>query len=199
MKHGMRIAAWTTAGVVGAGAVVGVAQAATSGNGSGSGAPSLSAVQAALTGDASGTAGTPSTGRAALRQKALRQLTRKLAAGAVHGQVTVDTKNGVQTIDFQRGTVSGATSTAFTVTDSTGTTENWAVTSTTKVRAHKGDTAASAQITDGETVVVIGLDDGGAQSARLVMVLPPKPAAAPSGGATTPSAGPTTPSAALQG
>jgi len=152
---------WTAAAVAVAGVTTaGIANAATS-NSAAAGSAGASSVS---------TSGAPK----AVRAKALLQIERKLAHNVTHGEIQVDTKKGLQTIEFQRGTVSGASSGGFTVTDKGGTVENWVDGPKLKVRQHagKGSKPSSGQIVNGENVVVVGVNDGGTLSARLVVVLP---------------------------
>jgi hypothetical protein len=166
-----RLVAWTAAGVLGAGVLVGVADAATS-NGASAGDSSLTA--------ASSTSGQSPAGKANSPQS-LARIEQKLAAGSVHGEIVLDTKKGLQTLDFQRGTVSGASagsSGTFTVTDASGTAQTWTLSSSTKVRERKAKqdagAASSAQLVDGETVVVIGLKADATLTARAVVIVPAK-------------------------
>jgi hypothetical protein len=112
---------------------------------------------------------------------AVKQILQQVRAGATHGEVTVDTKKGAQTIDFERGTVSEATPTGFKVTESGGATGSWVVGAKTKVRergqgkkaaAGGASSASSATVSDGENVVVVGLKSDGTPTARVVVVLP---------------------------
>lgn len=159
MKHlksrGWR-AAWVAAGIAVTGvAAAGVANAATT------------------TGTATPTPSANAQHSKALRAKELSKIERQVAAKATHGEIVLDTKKGLQTVDFQRGVISDASTSGFTVTDKGGTTESWTASSATKVRARsgKGAKASSGQIVNGETAVVIGLKDGDTLTARLVVVL----------------------------
>lgn len=154
-----KLIGWTAAGLAGVGIFAGVANAADN-----SGTPSLSTSQAM-----SPDAGNPQTPQ--VSQKLIARIERRLVAGAARGEVVLDTKKGVQTVDFQRGTTSGASSSAVTVTDKTGTAQNWTVTSSTKIR-ERG--TSSPQLTDGENVVVVGLKSDGTLNARLILVVPAK-------------------------
>jgi hypothetical protein len=149
---------WTAVGV----AIVGVTSAGIA-NAATSNAPTAG-------GSTASASGTPK----AVRAKALLHIERKLAHNVTHGEIQVDTKKGLQTIDFQRGTVSDASSGGFTVTDKGGTVENWVDGPKLKVRqrAGKGSKASSGQIVNGENVVVIGVNGGGNLTALVVVVLP---------------------------
>lgn len=167
MRHRARtrnwLIGWTAAGVAVAGiATAGIADAATSNGGTSNGSSSSGASS-----DSSGSA-------KAVRAKALLQFERKLAHNVTHGEITLDTKKGLQTIDFQRGSVSNAATGGFTVTDKGGTVENWVAGANLKVRQRSGGGSkpSSGQITNGENVVVVGVNDSGTLTARLVVVLP---------------------------
>jgi hypothetical protein len=193
MKHltrgRTRLLAWTAAGLAGTGLIAGVASAATSGGGaSPSGFAALTADSAPLDPSAAGTGAQGSKGN---RAKALLQIERKLAAGSVRGEVVLNTKKGMQTVDFQRGNVSDASATGFTLTDASGTAQSWAISSTTKVRDRKAagtGNASSATLTNGENVVVIGLKADGTLTARLVMVVPARAGAGAGTAGTAPQA-----------
>ena len=195
MKLHHRRLALVAVGIAGTGVLVtGVASAATSTPAS-DGVAGISA--ASLTSDG-GSSGTDSA-RGKLAE-ALKEIRADLKAGQVSGAVTVDTKKGPQTIEFQRGTVSASTTSNFTVTDTSGSAQTWTVGPKMKVRdraqrkaaGSSGASATSATVTNGENVVVVGLKTDTAETARLVVVVPAKAAHAPkagkpSGGATTPT------------
>jgi len=157
MKRGKWIG-WTAAAVAGMGLFAGVANAAESGT---------STPTVATTNTAADTMATSASQATGMSGKAVRKLERKLAAGAVRGEIVLNTKKGVETVDFQRGSVSDASSSGFTVTDKSGTAESWTMSSSTKVR-ERGTT--SAQVMNGENVLVIGLKTDGTMTARLVVV-----------------------------
>lgn len=171
-----RVVTWTAAGLAGAGALVGVANAATS-----NGSPSNSTANGSLTALSLDAPASPAASAGPRKGNGkLAQIEQKLAAGAVHGEVVLDTKKGMETVEFQRGTVSNATGGSagtFTVTDASGTADTWTLSSTTKVRERKArQPDGSAQISDGEDVVVIGLKTDGDLTARAVVVMPAKAA-----------------------
>ena len=174
MKHLKKsrgwLAGWAAAGIAVTGiTAAGVANAATS--------TSTPTDPTNTTATASTSDPTPSArlqSSKVLRAKELMKIERQLASKATHGEIVLDTKKGLQTIDFQRGTIGSASASEFTVTDKGGTTQNWASSSTTKVRERsgKGSKPSSGQIVNGETAVVIGVKDGDTLTARLVVVLP---------------------------
>ena len=192
MKLHHRRLALVAAGIAGTGVLVtGVANAATSDHGG----DSLSGISAAsLTGDGGSTGGA-ATAPGKLAQ-ALKQIRTELKGGQVNGAVTVDTKKGPQTIEFQRGVVSQSAADSFTVTDSSGGVQAWTPGPKMKVRdrgqrkAAAGSTATSATVANGENVVVVGLKTDTTETARLVVVLPAKTPHAPKAG--NQSGGPST-------
>ena len=108
MMHLTRSRGWlaglTAAALAATGVAAGVASAA---------APASTATTPATATATPAAATTPQAGRI----RALLRLEHKLATGAVHGEIVLDTKKGLQTLDFQRGTISNATSGSFTLTD----------------------------------------------------------------------------------
>src|SRR5450432_1628865 len=183
---GRRTFALVAAGIAGTGLLAtGVASAATSSPASTGSTADITTASLSVDGSAAGTAG--ATGKLAAALKEIRQ---ELKGGTVNGEVTVDTKKGPQTIEFQRGVVAQSSTASFTVTDSTGATDNWTVGPKLKVRDRgarrlaAGTSPASATVTDGDTVIVVGLKTDPTSIARLVVVLPhagagKKPSTAP--------------------
>jgi hypothetical protein len=168
--------ALVVAGIAGTGLLAtGVASAATSATSSPASVGATSDITTASL-SVDGSAGSAATGKLAAALKEIRQ---ELKGGTVSGEVTVDTKKGPQTIEFQRGVVAQSSTTSFTVTDTTGATGSWSVGPKMKVRDRgarrrltAGATPTSATVTDGETVIVVGLKTDATSTARLVVVLP---------------------------
>lgn len=171
----------------------GVASAATSASpGPASSTSTADITTASLSGDGS----TVTSGATGKLVAALKEIRQELKGGTVNGEVTVDTKKGPQTIAFQRGVVAQSSTASFTVTDTTGATDSWTVGPKMKVRergARKqlaaGASPTSATVTNGETVIVVGLKTDTTSTARLVVVLPHAGAAKP--GKTPNSTSPT--------
>jgi hypothetical protein len=153
-----KLIGWTATGLAGVGLLAGVASAATD-----TGTPARAANTAA-------TAAATHTG---LSQKALTRAEHKLARGATRGEIVLDTKKGVTTVDFQRGSTSGASDTAITVTDATGTAQTWATSSSTKVR-ERG--VSSPQLAGGQNDVFIGVKSDGSLTSPQIVVVPAKAA-----------------------
>jgi hypothetical protein len=174
-----KLIGWTTAGLAGAGLFAGVASAATN---TANTANTANTVNTANTATPALTAANTGLSNTGLSSKALTRAEHKLARGAARGEVVFDTKKGVTTVDFQRGTISDASSSAITVTDKTGTAQTWVISSATKVR-ERG--VSSPQLTDDENAVVVGVKSDGRLDARLVFIVPAKASAATSGQPTT--------------
>jgi len=120
------------------------------------------------TGPGKTTAKHPRLRRLAIRRMALR-------GHVEHGQVTVQTKKGDQTLDVQRGTVTAINSTTMTVKSTDGFSWTWNVSGQMTVIQHRTSITPSA-ITTGETVGVAGTQSGSTPTAKLIVV-PNKPAA----------------------
>jgi hypothetical protein len=163
-----------TAGIAGL-LATGVASAATSASPGPASTSTADITTASLSGDGS----TVTAGAGGKLAAALKEIRQELKGGTVNGEVTVDTKKGPQTIAFQRGVVAQPSTASFTVTDTTGATDSWTVGPKMKVRergARKhltpGTSPTSATVTNGETVIVVGLKTDTTSTARLVVVLP---------------------------
>jgi hypothetical protein len=158
-------------------------------NGGASGTGALNPEQTALTAagfstddvttadtTATTTGGADATNRNARHPRLRRLAIRRLALrGKVeHGQVTVETKNGDQTIDVQRGTITDINSTTMTVKCTDGFTLTWTISGPLKVIEDRTQIQPS-DVKVGELVGVAGLQDGANAIAKLV-VIPNKPA-----------------------
>jgi hypothetical protein len=104
--------------------------------------------------------------------------------GAIHGQITVQTRKGIRTIAFERGTIKTVSAGSIVVVAPDGTTWTWSLLragpggpraglggeSTTVVQArHRVGVSALAA---GQRVLVLGRVVGGADDARLVVIRP---------------------------
>jgi hypothetical protein len=95
-----------------------------------------------------------------------RQLLRK---NSLHGELTVNTKDGVRTVAAQRGTVTAVTDTGVTVKSTDGFTATWAFGDKLRVRQAKQDAERGA-VKNGVEVAVAGAKNGDAFTARLIVV-----------------------------
>lgn len=148
------VAAWATVGVVGAAALTGVAMAADS-------SPAPSSIST------SATAGAGSAAGARAKAGALRKFGKRV----LHGELTVQGKDGVKTVDTQLGVITAVSSSSLDVKSSDGYTQTWTLTAETKVRADK-KAGTSADLTVGETVRLLGPKSGTAANVRLAVVVP---------------------------
>lgn len=124
----------------------------------GTAGPATTAVLTAnTTGDTQATA-TPATPKAHHRG-------RSLLARAEHGEVTVHTKKGDETVDIQRGQVTSVSATTVTVRSTDGFTAVYTLGSTSKV-ASKGKPSSMANVHDGDRVNVIAIRDGNTLTIR---------------------------------
>ncbi len=145
------VGAWVTTGVLGAAALTGVAMAADS-----SPAPTGASTTTASTAAHAG------AGAAKLRGLGKRVL---------HGEFTVQTKDGVKTYDTEIGVITAVSPTSVAVKASDGFTETWTLDSTTHVRADKAK-GTVADLKVGETVRLLGPTSGGTATAQLALVRP---------------------------
>lgn len=145
-----RIAAGATAiAVIGLGAG-GVAYAD---SGSGTASPSTSSA-----------AGSTSASHSNLLRGARRH---PLLRRVLHGEFVLRVKGGTATVDVQQGKVSAVDPTSITVRSSDGTSDTYAVTSTTKVSS-RGRKVPESDIATGDHVWVIAVDRNGTKTARAI-------------------------------
>jgi hypothetical protein len=108
----------------------------------------------------------PATGQRKTRRKAVRKY---LRGNTLHGEVTVQTKNGVKTIAVQRGSVTAVTGTSVTVKSTDGYSLTWTLAAQVTVVQSKKKVATSA-LKAGEQIGVAGTKDGSADDARLIAI-----------------------------
>jgi len=97
----------------------------------------------------------------------------------VDGQFTIQTKQGVKTLAFERGVIVSVTAgKSLTVKASDATTWTWDLVTATVIRDRQGMLSQSA-LTSGTPVWVGGPVVGGTKDARLIVVRPPQPASVP--------------------
>ena len=100
------------------------------------------------------------------RQAGARKYLRK---NTVHGEITVQGRNGVKTIVVQRGTVTAVDATTVSVKSSDGFTLTWTFGDKLRVVQDKKKVEAAA-IRTGAEIGVAGAEDGGKSVARLVAI-----------------------------
>jgi hypothetical protein len=109
---------------------------------------------------------TSAIGKRELRRKAIRKYLRK---NTLHGEVAVQTTNGVRTIVVQRGSVTSVNGTSLTVKSTDGYSLTWTLAGHVTVVQNKKKVETSA-LKAGEQVGVAGTKDGSADDARLIAV-----------------------------
>jgi hypothetical protein len=102
-----------------------------------------------------------------LKRLAIRRLA--LRGHVQHGQVTVETKKGDQTIDVQRGTVTAITATTMTVKSTDGYTLTWNISGPLNFIEHRTSVQPS-DVATGDLVGVAGTQDGTTATAKLVVI-----------------------------
>jgi len=95
-----------------------------------------------------------------------RQYLRK---NTLHGEVTVQGKDGVKTIVVQRGSVTAVTATSVSVKSTDGFTATWTFGDKLKIVQDKKAVAVSA-VKTGAEIGVAGTKDGSADKARLIAI-----------------------------
>jgi hypothetical protein len=95
-----------------------------------------------------------------------RKLLRK---NTLHGEVTVQGKDGVRTVLVQRGTVTAVDGDSMSVKSSDGFALTWALGDKVRVRHHKKNADLGA-VKAGAVVGVAGARDGSAVVPRLILV-----------------------------
>jgi hypothetical protein len=101
--------------------------------------------------------------------KGRRALRVQLRKNVLHGEAVVQTKNGVQTIEVQRGRVTAVTGTTVTVTSTDGFTETWTFGDPFRVVQNRAKVAASA-IKAGAQIGIAGTKSGDTVTARLAVL-----------------------------
>jgi hypothetical protein len=110
--------------------------------------------------------GKSQAGKRELRRKVIRKYLRK---NTLHGEVTVQGKDGAKTIVVQRGSITAVSGTGLTVKSTDGYTLTWTLAAKATVVQDKKKAGASALKT-GEQVGVAGTRDGSADNARLIAI-----------------------------
>jgi len=98
-----------------------------------------------------------------------RRIRIELRKKVLHGEATVQTKNGPETVAGQRGTVTAVTSTTVTVKSNDGFTQTWTFGSPIRVVQHRAAVQTSALKT-GIQIGVAGPTAGGTYTARLIVL-----------------------------
>ena len=144
------------------------AEADTSGNAAGAAnAPADVTATGGATPSAAAAPGRGNRRHPALRRLLIRRAT--IAKHVEHGSVTISTKNGDETIDVQRGTITAISSTSMTVKSADGFTLTWTFGDKMRVLENRS-TIQPSDVTAGETVGVAGEKSGSTETARLVVI-----------------------------
>ncbi len=177
------VAAWTAAGVLGIGALTGVAAAV-------SGSPGTGSVPAAAVADTAQATSDGDSVRDGARDGARQHHgrpgpVRRALRGLEHGEFVVRTADGHQTVHIQRGTITAVSATAMTVKSRDAFTETWTIGADTKIRRERKPATASA-LKVGDWVRVIGPKSGtGAAARRIGARTEAPPTLGSAGGSTT--------------
>lgn len=168
----LRIAAWTTSGLLGLGIAAGAADAVVSHS---SGTPASSV--AAANGGGQGHAGPGGQARARGQGGQAGVAGRLARLGALkrfeHGQATFQGKSSPIDVQAQRGAASNVSATSIEVTSADGFDQTYVIDSKTKVRKAKQQIAATA-IPAQAQVLVVAYKENNTWVARRIVVLPNK-------------------------
>ena len=93
----------------------------------------------------------------------------KLRKNVLHGEATVQTKEGLKTIAVQRGTVTAITDTSVTVKSTDGFTQTWTFGPNLSVVEHRATVQPSA-VKAGTEIGVAGPHEGSTYTARLIVL-----------------------------
>jgi hypothetical protein len=92
-----------------------------------------------------------------------------LRRNTLHGEVVVQTKDGVRTVDVQRGTVTAIDAKTVTVKSADGFTLTWTFGNPLHVVEHRTAVQPSA-VKVGTEIGLAGVKDGGVTTARLIVI-----------------------------
>jgi len=98
-----------------------------------------------------------------------RPLRVELRKNVLHGETVVQTKNGVQTIEVQRGAVTAVTATTVTVKSTDGFTETWTFGPKFTV-VHDKAKVATTDIKQGAQIGIAGTKSDAGSTARLAVL-----------------------------
>ena len=93
----------------------------------------------------------------------------ELRKNVLHGETVVQTKDGVQTIEVQRGAVTAVTATTVTVKSTDGFTETWTFGQKFTV-VHDKAKVATTDIKQGVQIGIAGTKSGAGSTARLAVL-----------------------------
>ena len=93
----------------------------------------------------------------------------KIRKNVLHGEATVQTKDGLKTIAVQRGTVTAITDTSVTVKSTDGFTQTWTFGPNLSVIEHRA-TVQPSGVKAGAEIGVAGPHEGSTYTARLIVL-----------------------------
>jgi hypothetical protein len=93
----------------------------------------------------------------------------KLRKNVLHGETVVQTKDGVKTVAFQRGTVTAISTTSVTVKSTDGFTQTWTIGDKLDVVQHR-KTVQASEVKAGAEIGIAGPKENGALTARLIVL-----------------------------
>lgn len=108
----------------------------------------------------------PSAGDKGKKHPGARKFLRK---NTLHGEMTVQGRNGVRTVVVQRGTVTAVNATTVSVKSTDGFTQSWTLGDKVRVVQDKKKVDVTA-VKTGAEVGIAGAKDGGSTVARLVAI-----------------------------
>jgi hypothetical protein len=85
----------------------------------------------------------------------------------LHGEFVLKARKGTVTVDLQQGRITSVTPTALTVRSSDGVTDDYVLTSATKIRSY-GKALKASDLATGDHVWVVALDHSGTLTARSI-------------------------------
>jgi hypothetical protein len=103
------------------------------------------------------------------RKKPLRPGKVRIAKNVLHGEVVVETKDGIKTVAVQRGTVTAIDDKTVTVKSSDGFTQTWTFGTPIRVVEHRTTVQPSA-IAVGTQIGLAGVKAGSTVTARLIVI-----------------------------
>jgi hypothetical protein len=93
----------------------------------------------------------------------------RIAKNVLHGEVVVETKDGIKTVAVQRGTVTAINDKTVTVKSSDGFTQTWTFGTPIRVVEHRTTVQPSA-IAVGTQIGLAGVKEGSTVTARLIVI-----------------------------
>jgi hypothetical protein len=111
----------------------------------------------------------PSTDASKASRAGLKKIRRYLRKNTLHGEFVVRTKDGTETVDVQRGTVTAIDARTVTVKSTDGFTLTWTFGNPINVLDHRTTVQPSA-VKVGTEIGVAGTKDGSTTGARLIVI-----------------------------